>query len=169
GRNSYGFYTEDLTRAAKQRLDLETRLRRALEREEFVLYFQPQLSVSDGNVVGLEALVRWQPQDGALVSPDVFIPVAEETGLILPLGEWVVRAACRQAAAWRSAGFAFGRLAVNMSAKELRRRDIEQRIRQILEETGLPPGCLELELTESGLMEHRRGAGNTLQALRALG
>jgi len=169
GRNTYGFYTEDLTRYASQRLDLETRLRRALAQDEFVVFYQPVLSVADGRLLGAEALVRWQPAGEKMISPAEFIPIAEETGLILPLGEWVLREACRQTQAWLSAGYAFGTMAVNLSAAQFKRQDVGAMLREVLAETGLPARQLELEITESNLMDQGERAAAMLVRLKELG
>ncbi len=167
--NTYGFYTEDLTRYASRRLELETRLRRALAQNEFVLYYQPVLSVSDGRLLGAEALVRWIPADGEVVSPADFIPITEETGLIVPIGEWVLHEACRQARQWLDAGYAFETMAVNLSVVQLLRQDIHDLLRRALEETGLPAQRLELEITESKLMEQGEKTASMFDELKRLG
>ena len=169
GRNSYRYYTESLTRAANQRLALESRLRRALEREEFVLHYQPQVAMADERIVGVEALVRWQDPEEGLIPPDRFIPLAEETGLIVPLGDWVMRQACRQMRQWRDAGLPPLTLAVNLSAQQFAQPGLAEQVAALLAETGLPAGCLELELTESILMQHTAHGQASLDALRALG
>ncbi len=169
GRNIYRFYTEALTQAAHERLDLERRLRGALERGEFLLHYQPQLSVTEGRIIGVEALVRWQPPGQALVSPARFIPLAEETGLIVPLGEWVLRTACAQAQAWRLAGWPSLLMAVNLSARQIRQPDLVGRVRAALADSGLPADYLELEITESGLMEQGEQAETILRALKETG
>ncbi|MCB1775840.1 MAG: EAL domain-containing protein [Candidatus Competibacteraceae bacterium] len=169
GRNTYRFYTETLTRIAHERLDLESRLRRALERNEFLVHYQPLISAQERRMVGVEALVRWQPPDKVMVPPIRFIPLAEETGLILPLGEWVLRTACTQAKAWMNAGGPPLVLAVNLSARQFQQPDLIDRVRAILLDTGLPSTCLELEITESTLMEQGQQAMSTLAALKKLG
>lgn len=169
GRNTYGFYTEDLTRHASARLGLETRLRRALAQHEFVVYYQPVISIADGRLLGAEALVRWQPVGEDMVSPAAFIPVAEETGLIAPIGEWVLREACRQARCWQAAGHAFPSVAVNLSVEQFRRQDIGAVLRDVLAETGLAPERLELEITESNLMDQGEKAAELLDRLKATG
>ena len=169
GRNTYRFYTEALTRTAHERLDLESRLRRALERNEFLLHYQPLMSVEEERMIGVEALVRWQPPDEALVPPLRFIPLAEETGLIVPLGEWVLRTACAQAKSWLDAGSPPLLLAVNLSARQFQQPDLIARIQAILTDTGWPVACLELEITESTLMEQGQQAVTTLMALKELG
>ena len=169
GRNSYRYYTESLTRAANQRLALESRLRRALEREEFVLHYQPQVAMADERIVGVEALVRWQDPEEGLIPPDRFIPLAEETGLIVPLGDWVMRQACRQMRQWRDAGLPPLTLAVNLSAQQFAQPGLAEQVAALLAETRLPAGCLELELTESILMQHTAHGQASLDALRALG
>ena len=169
GRNTYRFYTEALTRTAHERLDLEGRLRRALERNEFLLHYQPLMSVGEERIVGVEALVRWQPPGEALIPPMRFIPLAEETGLIIPLGEWVLRTACAQAKVWLDAGFPPLLLAVNLSARQFQHPELIDRIRAVLTETGWPVACLELEITESTLMEQGQQAVTTLMAFKALG
>lgn len=168
GRNTYRFYTEALTRAAHERLELENKLRRALERDELVLHYQPLVSVASGRIVGCEALVRWRPPGEALVPPARFIPLAEETGLIEPLGNWVLRTACAQAKAWLDAGLPL-LLAVNLSARQFQRQDIPQQVRTALADTGLPAQHLELEITESTLMEQGGQALDVLMALKRLG
>ncbi|MBT0961288.1 EAL domain-containing protein [Denitromonas iodatirespirans] len=169
GRNTFRFYTAALTEAADQRLAMEGRLRRALNAGEFVLHFQPQFEASTGEVVGCEALVRWQDADGRLMPPDRFIPLAEDTGLIVPLGQWVLETACAQAKAWRDAGVADLVMAVNLSARQLHQRDLAQRVAEVLERTGLPPDRLKLELTESMIMGQGEEAEALLQSLKALG
>ncbi len=169
GRGTYRFYTEALTRAANRRLEMEARLRRALERDEFVLHYQPQVSVADGRLIGCEALLRWQPPGEALVSPLTFIPLAEETGLIRPLGEWVLRTACVQMKAWLDAGMAPITLAVNVSSRQFEQRDLPDRVAAILSETGLPAALLELEITESTIMRQGEQASAMLDALKRLG
>lgn len=169
GRNTYGFYTEDLIRSATERLALETRLRRALEHDEFVVYYQPVLGVKDGRLLGAEALVRWKPQGEPMVSPAAFIPVAEETGLIVALGEWVLRDACRQVREWIDAGYAFGQVAVNLSAEQFRRQDVSAMLAAVLAETGLPATQLELEITESSLLEAGEHAVGLLERLKQQG
>ncbi len=169
GRNTYGFYTEDLTRLASQRLELETRLRRALHNDEFVLFYQPVISVTDGRLLGAEALVRWQPPGEPMVPPAAFIPLAEETGLIVPLGEWVLQRACRQLAEWLAEGCELDTMAVNLSVEQIRRRDMEAVLRAVLAESGLPAARLELEITESSLMDQGDAAEALLAALKALG
>ncbi|MDD5390046.1 MAG: PAS domain S-box protein [Gallionellaceae bacterium] len=169
GRNTYCFYTEALTTAANEHLALETRLRRALERGEFVLHYQPLIDAHSGRTVGVEALVRWQPPDEALVPPDKFIPIAEETGLIVPLGEWVLRTACAQARAWIDAGLPPLVMAVNLSGRQFQAVDMVELVRAVLLDTGLPASYLELELTESVIMAHADQAIATLDALKALG
>ena len=168
GGSRVSFYIDAMTREASCRLELEAGLRRGLERDEFVLQFQPLISLADGKIVGVEALTRWRSPSG-LIPPDQFISLAEETGIIVPLGEWVLRKACGSMKAWRNAGVDIGVIAVNLSPIQLDRPDICRRIQSILEETGLPPNCLEIEITESALLEQRGDPEGKLAALKALG
>lgn len=174
GRNTFKFYTESLTSQATNRLSMETRLRRAVEHREFVLHYQPMVRLSDRRIVSVEALVRLRVPDTTdeclpSIGPDEFIPVMEDTGMIMALGEWVMHEACRQGRAWIDAGLDFGRLAVNVSASEVRRGGVIERVSRILRQTGFPASRLELEITESGLMEHGDGAEQFLQQLHQLG
>jgi diguanylate cyclase (GGDEF)-like protein/PAS domain S-box-containing protein len=153
GRNTYRFYAEAQTQAAGERLVLEAALRRALDHDEFVLYYQPQVDMRDGRLLGVEALIRWQAPQFGLVSPARFIPLAEETGFILKLGDWVLRQACRQMRMWLDEGQPVPRVAVNLSARQFRQVNLVARVQQSLEENRLPPTCLELEITESMLMD----------------
>ncbi|TVO52325.1 EAL domain-containing protein [Denitromonas halophila] len=169
GRNTFRFYTAALTEAADQRLAMEGRLRRALLAGEFVVHYQPQFIAATGEIVGCEALVRWQDPDGSLVPPASFIPLAEDTGLIVPLGRWVLETACAQAQAWRVAGVADLVMAVNLSARQLQQRDLVSVVADVLERTGLPADRLKLELTESMIMDHGEEAIALLRSLKALG
>lgn len=169
GRNAYQFYTTDMNATAFERLVLEGQLRRALARGEFVLHFQPQIRVGNGAVVGVEALVRWVHPQLGLVPPAEFIPVAEDTGLIVPIGEWVLRSACAEVRALHDRGRAGLRLAVNLSARQFRRDDLVERIGLILEETRFPAERLDLELTESTLMQDAESAAVKLHALAERG
>ena len=169
GRNTFSFYTPALTRAADERLDMEAHLRRALTQGEFVLHYQPQLDIHTGSMIGCEVLVRWNNPEQGLISPARFIPLAEETGLIVPLGEWVLRQACAQARVWLDAGLPPLLMAVNLSARQMRQPDIVARVAAILHETGLPAEHLKLELTESMIMGHGKEAVALLQDLKNLG
>ncbi|CCE22208.1 putative bifunctional diguanylate cyclase/phosphodiesterase [Methylotuvimicrobium alcaliphilum] len=169
GRNNYQYYTADMNAAAYERLMLETNLRRALEREEFRLYYQPQIDVQSGAVTGVEALIRWQSPELGLVSPGEFIPLLEETGLIVPVGEWVIETACRQMKEWLDAGYPSMTMAVNLSARQFHQVDLVERIAQILQELNLPPELLELELTESMVMESVDSAVEILHKLKRMG
>jgi diguanylate cyclase (GGDEF)-like protein/PAS domain S-box-containing protein len=168
GRNTFRLYTENLTRLARERLDLEANLRRALANEEFLLEFQPQVRLSDGALLGFEALVRWESPQGR-IPPDGFIPLAEDTGLIVPLGEFVSRAACRQARRWRDQGHRDFTIAINLSPRQFRQPDLAGSIRRMLADTGLPGEALELEITESAITESPDEAIVTLRGLKALG
>jgi diguanylate cyclase (GGDEF)-like protein/PAS domain S-box-containing protein len=169
GRNTYSFYTPALTQAANNRLEMEARLRRALAQGEFVLHYQPQLEIETGRVIGCEALVRWNDPERGMIAPARFIPMAEETGLITPLGDWVMRRACAQARAWADAGLPTIIMAVNLSARQLRQPDVVERIAAILRESGLPPGLLKLEITESMIMGQAEEAVALLHSLKSLG
>ncbi len=169
GRNTYRYYTSALTTAVNTRLDLDARMRRALAQGEFVLHYQAQIDIATGAVGGCEALIRWQNPDKGLVSPAEFIPIAEETGLIVPLGEWVLRTACAQAKAWTDAGLPAVKMAVNLSARQLRQRQLVSQVEAILSETGLPADRLKLELTESAIMDRAEEALERLQGLKAIG
>jgi EAL domain-containing protein (putative c-di-GMP-specific phosphodiesterase class I)/DNA-binding NarL/FixJ family response regulator len=152
-----------------EKLALEALLRRALAQGEFQVYYQPQVDIATGQIIGAEALVRWQNPDRGIISPADFIPLAEETGLIIPIGEWVLLSACAQTASWLAAGFSPFRVSVNLSARQLSDPELKARIVQILETTGLEPANLELEMTESALVENATVAGTTLNELKALG
>lgn len=174
GRNNFNFYTEAFTAVATSRLQMETRLRRAVEHDEFVLHYQPMVNLATGQIVALEALVRLKTPGGGepplpFIGPAEFIPVMEETGMIVALGEWVLHEACRQGKAWLDAGLNFGRIAVNLSPSEVRRGGVVERLSRILHETGLPPEHLEIEITESGLMESGTSAEQLLLMLYELG
>ena len=169
GRNAYHFYSEDLTIKACESLSLETDLYRALERNELLLHYQPQISLQSGCIVGVEALVRWLHPEIGLIPPSSFIPLAEENGLIEAIGIWVLRNACAQAKAWQEDGLTPFRVAVNLSGRQLRNDNIALEVRNILEETGLDPCYLELELTESSVMKQAEQALKRLNALRELG
>lgn len=169
GRSTYRYHTEALSIAANERLVMETRLRHALTAGEFVLHYQPLIDAHSGRAVGVEALVRWQPPGEAIVPPGKFIPIAEETGLIVPLGEWVLRTACAQGRAWIDAGFAPLVMAVNLSVRQFQSENLVELVQQVLEETKLPAACLELELTESMFMEHAERSIDTLKTLKAPG
>ncbi len=168
GRDNWQFYSASLTREAMRRLNLESNLRQALERDEFFLVYQPQLDLASGRIKSLEALIRWRHPDQGLVSPMEFIPIAEENGLIVSIGEWVLRTACQEALRWRDAGTPV-RVAVNLSPVQFRTRDIVTCISRILSETSLAPEWLELEVTEGALMEVSAGTLATLTALRQFG
>ncbi len=168
GSNAYRFYAEAQTRAADERLAMEVALRRALDHDEFVLYYQPQVDARDGSLIGVEALVRWRSSQRGLVSPSRFIPLAEESGFIVALGDWVLRDACAQARAWLDEGVPLTRLAVNLSARQFRQPDLVERIRAMLDGNGLRPTLLELEITESVLMDVA-GAMEKLGQLASIG
>jgi diguanylate cyclase (GGDEF)-like protein len=169
GRNTYRFFIPEMNARATERLLMEADLRRALERNELILHYQPQIEAATGRPYGCEALVRWiHPQRG-LVPPDHFIPLAEETGLIAPLGEWVLRTACQQQVEWRAAGLPDLIVAVNISALQFRKRDFVQMVARMLTETGADPACIELEITESALMEPSTELTDRLQDLVDLG
>jgi diguanylate cyclase (GGDEF)-like protein/PAS domain S-box-containing protein len=168
-RGSYQFYTTDMNATAFERLVLETQLRKALERGELVVHYQPQVRLDDGAVVGVEALVRWFHADLGLISPAEFIPLAEETGLILDLGRWVLRTACAQVRSWQEQGFVDLRLAVNLSGRQFEQDDLVRSIAQVIEEAAFDPADLELELTESSIMRNPEQAVSKLHALDRLG
>jgi len=167
GGNNYQFYTPEMSVATDQ-LELENSLRKALEREELELYYQPKLDLRSDQVVGMEALLRWKSAQFGFVSPLKFIPLAEETGLILPIGEWVLRTACQQNKAWQDAGYPAMRVAVNLSARQFE-EDLVAMVARVLEETGLDPAHLELEITESITMNNKHRVVEKLHALKRLG
>jgi diguanylate cyclase (GGDEF)-like protein/PAS domain S-box-containing protein len=169
GRGGLTFYEEDLSESATRRLRIETGLRRALERDEFDLHYQAKVDLVTGGVVGAEALLRWDGQDVGSVSPVEFVPVAEETGLVLPIGEWVLRRACEQTQAWVRKGLPLIRMGVNLSARQFSDPDLAEKVGKILSETGLEPGMLDLELTESMLVEQGDQAVDALNRLKSLG
>jgi len=169
GRGQLSFFSPELTRRARDRLTLEVELRRAIDLQEMRLHYQPQIDLHSGELVGVEALVRWQHPERGLVSPADFIPLAEESGLILRLGDWVLREACRQVKVWTALGRAPRHTAVNISAIQLSRGDLVRSVSEALAEADLPAGCLELEITESLLMLNRDAAIQALAELRSLG
>ncbi|TWI54789.1 PAS domain S-box-containing protein/diguanylate cyclase (GGDEF)-like protein [Pseudomonas duriflava] len=169
GRDTYRFYTQALTERARRRLSLESRLRMALQRDDFVLHYQPLLEVASGQPFGVEALVRWQDPEHGMISPADFIPLAEETGLIIPLGLWVLEQACRQMRQWLDNGLALNTIAVNLSPRQFAQADLPQRIAQALEHYQLPAHMLELEITEGTLMENVEATLSSLAMLKALG
>ena len=154
GRDIFRFFTPEMQAHSARRLQLENALRRALERNQLLLHYQPQLSLHDGRIVGAEVLLRWQHPEFGMVPPAEFIPIAENSGLIMSIGEWVLRTAMQQMCTWQDQGCSPTALAVNLSAIQFRHPGLPQLVMQILEDTGVPPGCLELELTESTAMEN---------------
>lgn len=169
GRNAYSFFTKQMNLDAVEHQRIRVGLLHALERGEFRLHYQPQIDLASGAVVGAEALIRWNHPERGTLAPEHFIAIAEESGLIVPIGAWVLREACRQAAAWRKSGLPQLVVAVNVSAIQFKRGDLEACVRQALEESGLPPACLELELTESILIHDADQVIATLQRLKLLG
>jgi diguanylate cyclase (GGDEF)-like protein len=169
GKNNYQFYTKDMNIRAFEFLLMEAGLRKALINNELEVYYQPQMDMKDNSLVGMEALLRWNHPEKGMVSPGDFIPLAEETGLIESIGEWVLRAACAQNKAWQDTGYPPVSVAVNMSARQFRRRDIVELVGSILEETGLEPKYLELELTESIVMHDMESTIATLKGLKKMG
>jgi diguanylate cyclase len=169
GRNTFRQYAPGLSMYSVERLSLETDLRHALDNGELVLHYQPQISLSSGGVVGVEALVRWQHPTRGLLPPIHFIPLAEESGLIVGIGYWVLREACRQQMEWVRAGLAPLRMSVNISAVQFQQIDFSARVQQVLLETGIDPAHVELELTESIVMHHAAAVLGTLNALKNIG
>ncbi|MHB8713200.1 MAG: putative bifunctional diguanylate cyclase/phosphodiesterase [Trichloromonadaceae bacterium] len=169
GKNAHQFFSAEMHHRAQERRDLEAKLRRALPNNEFYLVYQPQIDLRSGRIFGVEALLRWRhPVDG-MISPAKFIPVAEETGLIRPIGTWVLRTACAQNQAWLAAGYPPLQMAVNFSGHQVNQGKVAALVAEILRETGLAPNYLELELTESSLMENAQETIRTLVELKALG
>ncbi|WP_006786501.1 EAL domain-containing protein [Thiorhodospira sibirica] len=169
GRNSFHFYTQEMTQAAIERLELETAIRRGLEQNEFVLHYQPLIDLRTEKTVGFEALIRWQHPQKGLIYPAAFIPAAEETGLILALGKWVLHTACTQCRRWLDEGIAPAFVAVNLSARQFQGQEIDQQVREALDRTGLPGHYLELELTETMVLEPGETAAQKLATLKTLG
>jgi len=169
GRGCFAYFSEDLTLVARERIALESRLRKAIEQGDLRVFYQPQMDIVTGRIVGAEALVRWQDPVEGLIPPFRFIPVAEETGLIIAIGEWVLRETCRQGRAWLDAGLPSLTLAVNVSPHQFRRGDICALVARVLSETGFPARQLELEITESGLMDNQDNASAILKDLRKQG
>ena len=169
GRNTYRFFNAGMNSEVVEQITMHAGLRRALEHDQFVLYYQPQIEIVSGALVGAEALIRWQHPDLGLVSPGRFISVAEETGLIVEIGDWVLREACREAARWQEIGLHEPVVAVNLSALQFKRGDIEQSVSNALKESGIDPGMLELELTESILIRDTDNVLATVKRLKLMG
>jgi predicted signal transduction protein with EAL and GGDEF domain len=169
GRNSYQFYSPDMNAQSLRRLDLESNLRKALERGELLLHYQPQYDLENEKIIGLESLARWNHPARGLIQPSEFIPMAEETGLIVPIGKWALHTACAQNKAWQNAGLAPVRVAVNLSARQFFQTDLPAYVAGVLKETGLEPDWLELEITESVIMQNFETTIDQLIRLMNLG
>jgi diguanylate cyclase (GGDEF)-like protein/PAS domain S-box-containing protein len=169
GRNNFCFFTEDMNAQAVERLTLENSLRSALAKEQLFLMYQPQIDIATGRITGLEALLRWQHPELGLIPPDKFIRIAENSGLIMPIGEWVLRTACSEARKWQDEGFSAVTIAVNVSAVQFRQENFGEIIRRVLRDTGLPPQRLELELTESLLLTNADMMLSVIQELKSIG
>jgi diguanylate cyclase (GGDEF)-like protein len=169
GRGGYCFYDRVFTERVRERMELESGLRLALERGELRVHYQPSVGLADGRAAGAEALVRWQHPTLGLVLPDRFVPVAVDSSLIVPIGEWILRQACAQARAWQSAGLPVERISVNIAGPQVLRSDLARMVVRVLDETGLPPECLELEVTEGFIMSEADESIQTLESLRRLG
>jgi EAL domain-containing protein (putative c-di-GMP-specific phosphodiesterase class I) len=169
GRNNFQFFKADMNAKAVERQSLEGSLRRAIEREEFLLHYQPRVNLNTGEITGVEALIRWQHPDRGLLLPAQFVPLAEDCGLLLQIGRWVLYEACRQARAWQDAGLPPIPIAVNVSTVEFRDKNFLEGLSAVLTKTGLEPRYLEIELTESVLMEHVESTTSVLRALKPIG
>ncbi|MEG3896914.1 MULTISPECIES: EAL domain-containing protein [unclassified Microcoleus] len=169
GGNKYQFYTAKLAKISIKKFTQETFLRNALKRSEFEVYYEPQIEIKTGKIIGAEALVRWNHPERGRVSPGEFIPMAEEMGLIAPLGEWVLETACRQTKAWQTEGLPPLRVAVNLSARQFESKNLTERVSQILRETNLDPKCLELELTEGLILQDETAASQAFTVWRNMG
>jgi diguanylate cyclase (GGDEF)-like protein/PAS domain S-box-containing protein len=169
GRNNYQFFKPDMNVRALERQSLENGLRRAMKRQELVLHYQPKVNLASNAIIGVEALIRWHHPQRGLVPPAQFIPVAEECGFIVPIGRWVLRETCRQARTWHDARFEPIRVAINISAVELRDKEFVAGVRSVLMETGVDPTCVELELTETSLLRDSKSTTAVLHALKDLG
>ncbi len=169
GRNTYQYFTREMNERALARMQVEAALRRALERREFLLHYQPKVDLENGAICGFEALLRWQHPERGMVSPVEFIPVLEDAGLIVPVGEWVMREVCRQIQAWKSSGLSVPPVAVNLSARQFLQKDLEATVRLILRESAVDPSLIQFELTESLLMKEPEAAARTLRGLKESG
>jgi EAL domain-containing protein (putative c-di-GMP-specific phosphodiesterase class I) len=169
GRNNIQPCSPEMNVRALERMSLERGLRHALEREEFVLHYQPIVDLASRRVVALEALLRWNHPERGLVAPAAFIPVAEESRLIVPIGQWVLATACRQLADWRSAGFDGVRMSVNLSARQFQQQDLTRMVAGVLESVWLPADAIELEITESAVMHNVEWTKQVLHELRGMG
>jgi diguanylate cyclase (GGDEF)-like protein/PAS domain S-box-containing protein len=169
GRKTFQYFKPEMNEQVMKRVQIEAAMRRALERGEFLLHYQPKVEIATGAIHGVEALLRWAHPDHGLVLPAEFIPVLEETGLIVPVGEWVAREACRQIRAWQQAGLKVPPVAVNLSARQFQEKNLERTVSDILRQTGVAPELLQLEITESMLMNDPEAAEGTLRALKAAG
>jgi EAL domain-containing protein (putative c-di-GMP-specific phosphodiesterase class I) len=168
GKNNYQFYTDDLQEKSQHEFGMEINLRKALERNEFILFYQPQMNLETYELIGAEALIRWNHPEKGIISPAEFIPVAEETGLIIPIGEWALRTACMQNKKWQDDGLPPITIAVNISAKQFFQSRLPEVVRKVLNETGLEPKYLEIEITESMTMDVET-AISTLIELKKIG
>jgi diguanylate cyclase (GGDEF)-like protein/PAS domain S-box-containing protein len=169
GSNTFCFFTDEMNMVLMERLNLENGLRSAIDKGELFLVYQPQINIANGSVIGMEALIRWQSREWGLVMPDRFIRVAENSGLIVPIGEWVLRTACRQMKQWQDNGLLLAPIAVNVSAVQFRQEGFRELIKQVLDETGLDPQYLELELTESLLLSNEDVMFEVLNGLKSMG
>jgi diguanylate cyclase (GGDEF)-like protein len=168
GKNNFQFYAKEMTAKIGDRLTLEAGLRRALDRGEFLLHYQPQVELQHGQIIGMEALIRWQHPELGMVSPAKFIPIAEETGLIEPIGAWVLHTACAQNKAFQDAGLPAVTIAVNLSPRQFRQKNLVESVRAILNATGLDPRHLELEITEGMVMQNAEEVISTLSKLEGM-
>lgn len=169
GKNTYRIYSPSMNAMALERLRMETQLRRALEQDEFMLYYQPKVDLSTGHIIGIEALLRWLHPERGLIFPKEFVTILEETGLIIPVGEWVFRTACRQTRTWQKEGFLPLRVAVNLSMRQFNQQNLAMIVRRALNESGLEPGYLEIELTENLLMSNVKESMAAIHELTGMG
>jgi EAL domain-containing protein (putative c-di-GMP-specific phosphodiesterase class I) len=169
GRNNYQYYSRKLNEAAVHKLEIESRLRRAVEKGELELFYQPQVDLATGNICGAESLLRWRDPELGAISPEVFVPIAEEYGLIVPISEWVIVQACRQASKWQATCPNPITMSINVSAVHFNGQELESLVSRTLKQTGLDPASIELELTETGILHDPDLAIKTMAAFRDMG